>query len=242
VVSKAKAGKAVLNMALDAIGGVDDVARAAGKAVKAPKAAAAKALDAIADTADDWGWKGGKPGEITGTEYRHALSKFNELAKYGDRDSKQAKALYDTLEKGAMQWYDSALKGKLGTDWKSTAEHYARTWGTPEELWRNAKNRSKFLGGTPGEYTLSWFQDVSRIAPRFEAFEKLGTPRKLTGQLFRSMPRPMLSGSLLPYNTDEVVGAIKSLPSAEMRETFLALLPEWTGTLADLAAAAKALG
>lgn len=197
------------------------------------------AIRALAESADDWGWKGGKPGEITGGEYERALGKYNQLVKYGDRDSPQALNLYKTLEDGAMQWYDSALRGKLGPDWKKKAEYYAGRFGDVDKLSKNNKLRQAFLRGTPGEYGLSWLDEASKISLRFATFEEFGVPREFTGQLFRAMPQPIHGPTFA--NTTELVDAFKTLSTNDQRETFLNLLPRWTGTMEQAASAAKRL-
>lgn len=212
---------------------------ARGEASKALGDVAREGLGRLAKSVDDWGWKGGKPGEITGKEYGNALSKYNQLVKYGDRQNPEAMSLYSTLEDGAMQWYDAALKGKLGADWKKTAEYYAGEFGDVEKLSRSRNLRQAFLAGAPGTYGTAWFDAVSRISPRFAAFEELGVPRQFTGQLFRAMPTPIHRPSFA--NTKELVGAFKKLSTDAERTTFLQLLPTWTQSIDKLASTAKKL-
>ena len=66
----------ILGMALESLGRIGDEAV---EAVKPSKTAASKAISGMADTADDWGWRGGKPGEATGTDYLDVLREFDEL-------------------------------------------------------------------------------------------------------------------------------------------------------------------
>lgn len=43
---------------------------------------AKKVVKAVEDKADDWGWKGGKPGEVTGTVYAKALKAYQKTGNY----------------------------------------------------------------------------------------------------------------------------------------------------------------
>lgn len=202
--NRIKAGKAVLNMALDAIGGADDVARAAGKAVKAPKAAAAKALDAIADTADDWGWKGGKPGEITGSIYKNRP----DVMVRDDRGN-----LVHTKTLAMSQLKDAVAAGKLPKE--AATEAGMRTW------------MRRFFEAEDADIPREW------TGPAVRAYSALSPFRQRTlFSSFNASPNPamvQISETLRPMTGGQ-------------RETFLALLPEWDGTLDDLTEAAKALG
>jgi hypothetical protein len=48
------------------------------------------ALGAVAKKADDWGWKGGKPGEITGTEYVQIVRNSDQAQKGTKRVTREA--------------------------------------------------------------------------------------------------------------------------------------------------------
>lgn len=243
--NRIKAGKAVLNMALDAIGGADDVARAAGKAVKAPKAAAAKALDAIADTADDWGWKGGKPGEITGGEFVQKLERSPIFGGFGSRPVRDDEV--DLLRAGIRQLEDAAKRAKpIGRIFEQEVEDL-RSMG---HSWQSAKNLA-----------------AMSINREFASLEAAGVGRSLTGatagalrrrgsagnvwdrwgQLFpagRDVGAPGMHGGKPVWTGDtyRTIGKELEVLNPSQRETFLALLPDWTGTLDGLAEAAKALG
>ena len=77
--------RAVYNIVAE---GGDDVLRAAGRAAKkidprTAKEAVKRVADDVVEAADDWGWKGGRPGEITSKDYwkeRDIIEKMGDTA------------------------------------------------------------------------------------------------------------------------------------------------------------------
>ena len=140
--------------------------------------------DDAARVADDWGWKGGKPGEITGTDYMQDLNVKPEdliprLRKsFGDMKRDDADLL--------MQWFADMEDAGIPRRW--TGKLAKKLWNTP------TGPNIPFDDSQTGLAT--YFQNVS--------------------------------DSMRPMTNDQ-------------RETFLALLPEWEGSLDELADAARSL-
>jgi len=196
-----------------------------------------RVVDDVTKVGDDWGWKGGKPGEITGGELRElALSTRSPVIlsttinPYNVRSvQEQALRMADQLERtenpAVREAYNNVLRrlsnvGPAGYLPKPTASARANAAGD--------------------------------MALRFSELEKAGVPREWTGKVFTAMQQ-LPSHMIWPY-ADKIRaassprGAIAQVLSDFMRpmtndqrETFLAMLPEWEGSLDDLADAARSL-
>jgi hypothetical protein len=184
----------------------------------------AKTAKKVATAVDDWGWKGGKPGEVSGTQYYRTLNAVNS----GKAPKEE---LNNLLDSAWVQFDKGASKGRLGRD---------RLPVTSNPVERRA--------------------DAELLLEDFYSMEKAGVPRSLTGKLIKSLPKmqahPVYKKMLdfhggmgkrdLTLNdyakafggtySDLVKGLSKS-----QRETFFSLLPEWKGSLDDLAKAARDL-
>lgn len=142
---------------------------------------------AAKEAADDWGWKGGKPGEITGGDYvrhmREQLAEWNDISPEPD--------------------FLVELQTQL--------------------------MRSKYPAISAAA------NDVDRIYRGFSRMEQAGIPRQWTGRVMSAALQ-----SSIPVRPKELSELMRPMTDAQ-RETFLSLLPRWTGTLEQAASAAKKL-
>jgi len=152
------------------------------------------AIKALAKVADDWGWKGGKPGEITGGEFFQRLLS----AQNSPNNVKKYNSMQAAYRRGLRQL---------------------------------RKNR----------FLVTDEVEVEHFMKQFKELEDAGVPRRFTGKIVRAVDMrgdyigevPELSGANL--------SKIMSPMTDAQRETFLSLLPRWTGTLEQAANAAKKL-
>lgn len=171
----------------------------------------------------DWGWRGGKPGELTGKRFNTLVNKADKRAEKEAMKITGAKtreiidenpemfSVYDDLFESYVQpLRDQARKQFAGTKFASTY---------PDETMRE-----------------------------FATLENANIPREYTGKLLPGLHaylrnvNPMMS--LRPYLTDKLSQSVSKLMkdlTPEQRDTFMSLLPEWNGHLDELAEAAKLL-
>lgn len=208
----------ILKMALDEIvGGVKKVDLGdltkkvnVGDRVEAVKRMLGDAGEKVAEKADDWGWKGGKEGEITGQQFENALKVH--------RDN-----------------YGNVIPSYKDADRKVIQRAYTQT----EKMGRG---------------------DVRSLMGDFADLEQADVPREWTGRIMKAVGRPLwevaddvgnqLLGSTTPSGLARIVmsrhiaeaisDAMRPMTNVQ-RETFVALLPEWTGTLDELADAARTI-
>lgn len=207
------------------------------------KDAALEAVRKIAERskkADDWGWKGGKPGEITGTKWKMALDSYNAGRINADDYENVLKSAYGQFEKAAS-------RGKpVGSRLSELQRLYGYGDGPVQKKLANLE-----------------YEDRVGIAEQmledFYILEKAGVPRRLTGKLQPKLPELMRNSTyqhILRSNTStkddikigdyarafkETYGRYLSEMRPDQQETFLALLPDWSGSLDELAEAAKNL-
>jgi hypothetical protein len=219
---KGQAAKA----ALDALSGVaDDVVRA----VASPKKAKLQALDELAkpvtQALDDWGWKGGKPGEITGGAWGKIQSAVG-----GTKDD------YKKLAAAV----DKQLRKSKNPEVVSLYQHAVNS----NKKWAN-------LAGSAGADFRAKAAAQKPIMETFEGLEYAGFPRDLTARAMTSMVRKTptkistaRSGGLFvpDYSIYKRLSKALEEMSAGTRETVISLLPDWTGSLDELIVAAKELG
>lgn len=186
--------KALYNMAK----GADEVAPAA----KVTPVAKQKAL---AEMGDDWGWKGGKPGEMTAGELTKTLDRTSGLNnRYSEKQYKARNKAIDEVYK-----HEDKFSAKYG---KSPLSQQADFYGN------------------------------GFIVDTLSALEKADVPRAWTGRLAAALPQNSFSLTL-PDKAAYLSGisdAMRPMTNAQ-RETFVTLLPEWYGTIDELAAAARLL-
>jgi hypothetical protein len=173
------------------------------------KSAAPKAA---AKTADDWGWKGGKPGEITGSEYENARRSLTDL--FGNTTKTNRAKLYKLNQKLLDQVSGSGLENRF-------MHSLAGDFADLEQA------------GVPREWTGKVVKAVGR--PLWEVADTSGA--SLLGKTTQNARTPIVFSSDIARGISD---AMRSMTNSQ-RETFLSLLPEWTGSLDDLAKAAKLL-
>lgn len=209
-----------------------------GDVTRPVTAARKEALGKMLPKADDWGWKGGKPGEISGTEWTNEYDRLwgivrgmpkpakaknwyiisdkdrvNELYPLATEEQKDAvvqlRKLYD---RGVAQLTGQTKKGaKLSPFWKQAtrdASLYGRSANTLEGKWDETK----------------------RLMRIFADMEARGIPRDITGKLF-NMYSSNVDKRIPKEILDEFIVGVKNIP-AENRADFIAKLdkvPSWRG-------------
>jgi hypothetical protein len=174
--------------------------------------------------ADDWGWKGGNPGELTGGEYLRIM-----------RGAESQPSEWDTVSEEAFRTANKQLED-------------AKTAGKPVgRLYETMYNGSLDDGFSPG---MARIRATSIINRGFADLEKAQIPRSMTGKV---LPQMYNDNGLNTFYTSSLLGNIPLWDSTNrlsvmletmddaQRENFLALLPEWDGYLDDLAEAARSL-
>jgi hypothetical protein len=191
-----------------------------------------KAGSKAADVVDDWGWKGGKPGEITGNilqsridEVRNRIpsSRYLGVFKHNAKDlDAVANQLENSKNAQVRDYFNEQVRigvltgGTKAQNKRSAARYMAEDFRTLEAAdipreWtgkaHGAFNRLRRSNPTEGLLQNYW-EDLS----------KESSPARYIARL--------LSDTLRPMTNDQ-------------RQTFLDLLPRWTGTLETLATTAK---
>jgi hypothetical protein len=192
---------------------------AEGLAKKAAPAVA-KAAKKVATSVDDWGWKGGKPGEVSATEALARPEGYSTLARKA-QSVEERKAVDAPLNKAKRQLEKYSKKNpespiaKEYTDMKSRVSRTAATRTT--------------------------------LRYHFLPLEQADMPRKWTGKVantLQSMSPERKVYVFGTYSTDNVASAVSKAMrplTNEQRDTFVKLLPDWEGSLDDLVTAAKNL-
>lgn len=110
-----KAGAKILQMALEQLDEAVPVVRSAAEEIPD---AARKALDDMAGAVGDWGWKGGKPGEITGGEFLKAWvpasesERRNLYRRVADQFRKSSNPLLRSIADDTDDW-EYRIPGKM---------------------------------------------------------------------------------------------------------------------------------
>jgi hypothetical protein len=179
-----------------------------------------KAAAKIADEGiDDWGWKGGKPGEITG----HSFINTTDDVRYNAAEDSFIKSgsgnvdedLYESLVEKDM----SSLLDDVSKQLRKSKNPYYRNLG---EAGDNA--------------------DLLRAMEDFNTLERADIPREWTGKVSRAIRgRLDYETDYVPPITAKQVSDLMRPLTNDQRETFVSLLPEWSGSLDDLADAARSL-
>lgn len=258
--------------------------------MSAKKEALERIVKTVADVADDWGWKGGKPGEVTAEGFgnlffgprrgsalsmandkakeirrlaaknpEHPAAKAFEKAKLGVGNSPSSLQIYgnpavgldtvagtklmDIFERAQVnnipRKYTSRVANLLTEDWAGYLGNRMRppntmaAWDLAQSLRRlNDKQRDLFFdiadAATPsGGALFSNIEVASRAAS------------DLPDDVVPVFMQAVRSG----YNFADAERAGKAAVDLtdDQRETFLSLLPEWSGSLDELAAAARTL-
>jgi hypothetical protein len=190
--------------------------------------------DDVARVVDDWGWKGGKPGEITGGEYMKRVE-----AGYG-----RAEKLRTMMEAQGMD------EGRVAEAYYRELD--ANVGALNKELAKQLRKSKDPYYRTIGEHGSD--SDLVDLMRSFRTLEQAGVPRKWTGKVARKLPfdawnkYPALSEFALsatgPFSysgaANKLSKAMETMSDEDIN-TFLALLPEWSGSLDELADAARSL-
>jgi len=205
----------------------DDVLRAIANAAKNVSGVDADAIARMLPVVDDWGWKGGKPGELTGGEYVDAYRAASKKADAAaSRDELSAPWLNDyELDQIRERAFQNAISGPQAVVTKQLKK-----------------------GSIPIDS--DWPEEnILRIMQDFADMERAGVPRAWTGKLFTPLREysytkvkttPKAAAFIGESAIREVSDLMRPLTN-DQRETFVSLLPEWDGSLEDLAEASKNL-
>ncbi len=165
------------------------------------------AIKALAEVADDWGWKGGKPGEITGGMYVNELNDAFERLAMGNPNNPRWLA----AEAAIYDKYDPLIRKQI----------------------ENSSNAA---------IKNAWAGDIDAFMEQMKTLEDADFPREWTGKVYPALrsqlQRPY--DRISPILAKQVSDLMRPMTN-DQRETFLNLLPRWTGTLETAAAAAKKL-
>jgi hypothetical protein len=236
-----KVAAPVARMALDALaGGSKPVAGAVGRSASG---AEGKALSRMADDVVDpnWKWTGGKPGEVTGRDVTNAQREA--WTGQGWKGTEERKYLEDLKETFAKQ-----LSGHVGRNPRGPI----------------SENYAKLKAYVPGEA-------VNNVAIDFGKLESAGIPREWTGKVLGALYAFGRRKGEAPLNLNRVgsEGApvfrtntrtgiakvaeetsqamarlyVPNSPTTTklMRDSFLDMLPSWSGSLDELANTVRAL-
>jgi hypothetical protein len=195
----------------------DDMLRAAGKIA-----------DEGVEAADDWGWKGGKPGEVTGNKFMPVYAKAFEDASIEDaRMAEEIGGPIDTWFESAKKILDKRLNPMLNRVYK--------------QVDRSNNPYFKNSDFTANDYYIS-DDDLINLMADFKLLEDADIPREWTGKVLPAIRSrsQQAYGNISPVFAKQVSDAMRPLTN-DQREEFLALLPEWTESLEDLSNAVKML-
>jgi hypothetical protein len=176
-------------------------------------------LPKAAQAGDDWGWKGGKPGEVTAGSIQYD---YEDLHKLGTQILKSK----GTLGKVARELQ---TKGTGVKDPRQIGAHYRFALAALEDA------------DVPREWTGKIAAVARDLLGNFGGAEQRRQANALLNLRLDSRNRP------LPHQlADSISDGMRSLYvkgdpnlTKERRETFLALLPEWSESLKDLARLAR---
>lgn len=175
-----------------------------------------------ATKADDWGWKGGKPGELTGGEYMRELRAAKEKA-----DAARSRAeMRGVSDDQFANEYHRLVDEKM----------YPSRIKAETQLYADGGGYEATLADRWGEiFTDSIMQD-------FETLERADIPRSYTGKILPALRRELRSAytTVDPDRAQQVSDLMRSL-SPDERETFVSLLPEWQDSLEELAELARTI-
>jgi hypothetical protein len=201
--------------------------------VQAVKRMAGDAGKKVASKVDDWGWKGGKPGEITGLDFHKEIRKADSVG------------------------YPRTLKSIYN---KAQRQVFGKGKGSHSETYRAMSQFAHMENaGIPRAYTGKIYKKMEDLLTHPNVASWISHPKYIRGLDTPSIAG-MLSEQLKPLTHVQRLTAIDMLPAwsrslddlgetakeitkmtNDQRETFLSLLPEWSGSLDELADAARKL-
>lgn len=191
---------------------------------------------------DDWGWKGGKPGEITSKDY---WKKRDIIEKMGDTAA--AEVRLEKLDNKVIEQFSKSKYPHIRGDEYSWSreqgpDEMMRMFASIEEAGVPRKWSGRFAEVTLKGDSFYDYSMIDRMADHMKSMTDaqrktyLDTVEKITEAW----------GELLPGETSEETGrfvaeaakAAQELTPSQLEE-YWALLPEWTESLDDLANAVK---
>ena len=203
------------------------------------------AAGAIAKKADDWGWKGGKPGEITGTDF---MKRRNKIQKDVENYYQKKWGLSpDDLKKDE---YSEAFEDDVyGTETELFDEMVARIRDEKPEF-------TDFLSNTYGidawqGNAFTNREGIEHLMRDFYKMEQAGVPRRWTGKLLTAGRQyaEQTGANVGRRNPSDLVSEVYSKAPTLMedmtesqRQVFMQLLPTWQGSLDVLVDTVRIVG
>lgn len=160
------------------------------------------AAGALAKKADDWGWKGAKPGEISGTEFM-----------------KRWIVLPDELQNRILV-RDAQIK--LVND---TAKQFESASNDFKDFLLKAYN----IDVSKGAQSEANVFDFRKLMRDLRVLENAGVPRRWTGKMLKAVVKGKRIDNLDDlYDMPKISEAMESL-SEPQRKMFVGLFPSWEG-------------
>lgn len=200
----------------------------------------------VADNVDDWGWKGGKPGEITGGDWTEKWDEIQYAQKHVDPDNSASVRMVGNKN---AKLFDRAYKQlkPLGVGDEDEIENTMAVFSSMEKA------------NIPRRYTGKIYKATGDFISNNNAYDWISHHKFIRGKTNDNIAG-FLAEQLQPLNNKQRLEAIKLIPewsrsldnlgetakeitkmTSDQKETFLALLPEWTESMEDLVKAAKTL-
>jgi hypothetical protein len=168
-----------------------------------------------AEPVSDWGWKGAKPGEISGKEFMQNEWKLSDEIGYNNLGDDDAAKIYRQQRGMLYDKFHRQLANSSNELLKARASRYGIDFSS---------NPSPSQFQHADEYILQPYHD---IAYEFWALENAGFPRVLTGKaLGQAGPDSILddeTGDITSYALNKVLEKVSSASEAEIND-FAALL------------------
>jgi hypothetical protein len=169
--------------------------------------------------ADDWGWKGGKPGEITGGEF---IKDYNSFNNYSKRTN---------IQKKASEQLDKASKSSpVGRMWKELKDSTA---GGEAFMMKNFRDLE--AADFPREWTGKAFS-----LPNYYSYNDLNIASQIMRNLNNTERQKFIDIVVDLYGdiSPEGIGKIVKSPYTD---DILKMLPQWEGSVDDLIKAVELL-
>ena len=198
----------------------------------------------VASKVDDWGWKGGKPGEITGGDWTDKWNEILRINKKGFDNSADVK-MHENIEAKLIDRAHKQLKPLNANMFVDDEENAMAVFASMEKA------------NIPRRYTGKIYKATGDFIRNDNARDWIRHPKFIRGKTNDNIAG-LLSEQLQPLNDKQRLEAIKLLPewsrslddlgetakeitkmTSDQKETFLSLLPEWTESVEDLVKTAK---
>ena len=194
-----------------------------GDVARPVTAARKEALGKMLPKADDWGWKGGKPGEVSGTEWTKEYDRLWGIVR-GMEKSKGAKSWYIINDKARVdelypfateEQKDAVIQLRNLYD-RGVAQLTGQTkkGDRLSSFWKDNVTMSGYRQSGRSPKTLEGKWDATKNVMRvFADMEARGIPRDVTGKLF-DMYRAILHNGLLSRGLfDDFIAGVKNIPA-----------------------------